>query len=72
MREEPGERPSESRIREAATLGVDTFVVACPKDYTMYTDAVKTAGYEGRMVVCDVAELVAQAVGVRAEVLAQV
>jgi Fe-S oxidoreductase len=72
MREEPGERPSESRIREAATLGVDTFVVACPKDYTMYTDAVKTAGYEGSMVVCDVAELVAQAVGVRAEVLAQV
>lgn len=53
------ERPSESRAREAAALdGVDVFVVACPKDLTMYRDAVKTAGLEGRIVVKDLIELV--------------
>ena len=40
-----GERPSENRIREALELGaVDLFVVACPKDVTMYEDAIKTTG----------------------------
>jgi len=52
------ERPSENRIREAVALGVDTFVVACPKDFTMYSDAVKTTGNEDKMVVADLVELV--------------
>jgi Fe-S oxidoreductase len=56
------ERPSESRIREAAELdGVTTFVVACPKDVTMYRDAVKTTGHEDRIVVKDLMELVHEA-----------
>jgi Fe-S oxidoreductase len=56
------ERPSESRIREAVGLeGVTTFVVACPKDVTMYRDAVKTTGYEDRIVVKDLIELVHEA-----------
>ncbi|MHB8456994.1 MAG: (Fe-S)-binding protein [Acidimicrobiales bacterium] len=52
------ERPSENRVKEAVALGVDTFVVACPKDYTMYSDAVKTTGNEGRLEVVDLVELV--------------
>jgi Fe-S oxidoreductase len=56
------ERPSESRIREASDLdGVTAFVVACPKDVTMYKDAVKTAGQEDRLVVKDLIELVREA-----------
>jgi Fe-S oxidoreductase len=55
------ERPAESRIREAAALGVGCLVVACPKDLTMYRDAVKTAGLEGRIVVRDLIELVDEA-----------
>lgn len=56
------ERPAESRVREAAALpGVQYFVVACPKDLTMYRDAVKTAGLEGRLIVKDLIELVAEA-----------
>jgi Fe-S oxidoreductase len=56
------ERPSESRIREAAELeGVTSFVVACPKDITMYRDAVKTTGFEERLVVKDLIELVYEA-----------
>lgn len=70
MGEEPGkERPSENRIREAVALGVDTFVVACPKDYVMFTDAVKTSGNEGRIVVRDIAELVEEALGIPVEVV---
>jgi hypothetical protein len=41
--------------------GVTTFVVACPKDVTMYRDAVKTTGYEDRLVVKDLIELVYEA-----------
>ncbi|MDA8324514.1 MAG: (Fe-S)-binding protein, partial [Actinomycetota bacterium] len=55
------ERPSENRIREAVALGVDHFVVACPKDYVMYNDAVKTTGNEGKLTVIDLVQLVDQA-----------
>ena len=55
------ERPSENRIREAVALGVDHFVVACPKDFVMYTDAVKTTGNEERITVIDLVQLVDQA-----------
>lgn len=59
------ERPSESRIREAAFLsGVTDFIVACPKDVTMYRDAVKTTGFEDRLVVRDIIELVAESMGI--------
>ncbi len=56
------ERPSESRIREAVALeGVQTFIVACPKDLTMFRDAVKTTGNEQRLEVKDLIDLVAEA-----------
>lgn len=56
------QRPSENRIEEAVGLeDVQVFIVACPKDVTMYKDAVKTTGHEGRMVVKDLIELVQEA-----------
>ena len=55
------ERPSESRIREAAELnGIQYFVVSCPKDITMYQDAVKTTGHENDLQVKDLIELVVE------------
>jgi Fe-S oxidoreductase len=58
------ERPSESRIREAVALdGVTDFIVACPKDITMYRDAVKTTGHEEQIMVKDIIELVGEALG---------
>ncbi|MGZ8723943.1 MAG: heterodisulfide reductase-related iron-sulfur binding cluster [Aeromicrobium sp.] len=51
------ERPSENRIREASTLDVELFVVSCPKDFTMYTDAAKTVGCDDRLKVADIAQL---------------
>ncbi|MBI2822561.1 MAG: 4Fe-4S dicluster domain-containing protein [Acidobacteria bacterium] len=58
------ERASEQRIREALRVGeVRYFVTACPKDYTMYADAVKSSGNEGKIEVKDLIELVAEAMG---------
>lgn len=63
MEEKPGrERPSEMRIREAVALeGTQSLVVACPKDITMFRDAVKTTGNESRLQVKDLIELVHEA-----------
>ncbi len=62
--DQPGqERPSENRIREALTLpDVKLFVVACPKDVTMYEDAIKTSGNADRIELRELTELVAEAV----------
>jgi Fe-S oxidoreductase len=56
-------RPAEQRITEALALdGVSTFVVACPKDASMYSAAVTTLGCEGRIRVRELAELVLEAI----------
>src|SRR3990172_1263524 len=56
------ERPGENRIREALNLdAVQYFVVACPKDVTMYRDAVKTVGQERSIEIKDIIELVEEA-----------
>ncbi len=67
----PGERPAENRIREAlSTLEKfpngkkQLFIVTCPKDMIMYSDAVKTTGSEGRIEVRDLIQLVAEAIGI--------
>jgi len=59
LKETDAPRPSESRIHEATALDrVSTFVVCCPKDVTMYEDAVKTSGHEDEIEVRELTELV--------------
>ncbi len=56
------ERASESRVREAAALdAISVLVTACPKDITMFRDAVKTTGNAERIFVKDLIELVSEA-----------
>jgi Fe-S oxidoreductase len=56
------DRPAHNRMREAAAIpGLQVFVVCCPKDLTMFEDALKGAGYEGRFVVRELIELVQEA-----------
>ena len=58
LRAEGSQRPSESRIDEAVALGsIDYFVVACPKDVTMYEDAIKTSGHQGEIELREMSEL---------------
>ena len=73
----PGERPAENRIKEALTTfekypseKKQLFIVTCPKDMIMYSDAVKTTGSEGKIEVRDLIQLVAEAVGVDELILA--
>jgi len=57
-----GKRSAELRVSEAASLdGVGTLVVACPKDYVMFADAVKAAGLDGSLRIRDIIELVEEA-----------
>jgi Fe-S oxidoreductase len=55
-----GEKIAEVRVREAAATGAGTIVTACPFCFSNLDDAVKTAGFEGRLEVKDLTELVAQ------------
>ncbi len=61
--DQPGqERPSENRIREAVDLPeVELFVVSCPKDVTMYEDAIKTSGNAERIELRELTELIEEA-----------
>jgi Fe-S oxidoreductase len=59
LKAEDSARPSEMRIDEAVALGgIDYFVVACPKDVTMYEDAIKTSGHQGEIELRELSELV--------------
>ena len=56
------DRPAHNRMREAAAIpGLQVFVVSCPKDLTMFEDALKATGHEGRFVVRELIELVQEA-----------
>ena len=59
----PGqERPSENRIHEAVALAdVELFVVTCPKDVTMYEDAIKTSGNADKIELRELTELIEEA-----------
>jgi len=59
-------RPSELRIDEAVSLSkVDYFVVACPKDVTMYEDAIKTSGHQGEIELRELSELVLESLALQ-------
>ena len=60
----PGQqRPSENRIQEALTLpDVELFIVTCPKDVTMYEDAIKTTGSQDKIQLRELTELIEEAV----------
>ena len=58
------ERPGEQRIREAAEIpAVRYFVVACPKDFTMFRGTVNATGNQGRLEVKDLIEFLENAIG---------
>ncbi len=55
------ERLSERRVREAVETGADVLVVCCPYEVSRFEDAVKSTGNEGKLLVKDIIELVAEA-----------
>jgi Fe-S oxidoreductase len=62
------QRPSEQRIAEAVALGaLDYFVVCCPKDVTMYEDAIKTSGHQDELELRELSELVLESLDLPVE-----
>jgi Fe-S oxidoreductase len=63
MADHVNERLSENRVREAVETGADVLAVCCPYEVSRFEDAVKSTGNEGKLVVRDIAELIAEALG---------
>jgi len=57
--------PARRRIREAAASGANVLAVACPKCLIMLEDALKAEGFEDKLVVKDIVEIVAGAWGIQ-------
>ena len=57
------ERLSERRIREAIATGADVLAVGCPYETSRFEDAVKVMGYDKKMIVRDVTELLTESMG---------
>ncbi len=57
-----GERLAEIRVRDAADIGAEVIATACPFCLLTLEDAVKTMGYEEKIQVLDIMELVSTAI----------
>ena len=55
------ERLSERRVKEAVATGADVLAVSCPYEVSRFEDALKVFGFDKKMIVRDVTELVAEA-----------
>jgi Fe-S oxidoreductase len=60
-------RLSEKRVLEAVETGADTLCVVCPYEVSRFEDAVKSTNNDGALQVLDIAELLAQALGLAAD-----
>jgi len=57
------ERLSERRIQEATATGANVLAVSCPYEISRFEDALKVMGYENKMLVRDIVELLAESLG---------
>jgi len=57
------ERLSDIRIKEAIDTNADILAVACPYEIPRFEDALKTAGYDKKMIVKDISELIVESMG---------
>jgi len=55
-----GRRLSDERVRQAADTGATTLAVSCPYELSRFEDAAKVTGLEGRLIVRDIIELLAE------------
>jgi Fe-S oxidoreductase len=58
------ERLSERRVREAVATGADVLAISCPYEVSRFEDALKVLGYDNKMVVRDITELLAESMEV--------
>ncbi len=58
------ERLSDRRVKEAVATGADVLAISCPYEVSRFEDSLKVLGYDDKMVVRDVVELLAEAMEV--------
>ena len=56
------ERLSEKRVRQALDVGAEIIATACPWCYSQIADGIKTSNNEGKIIVKDIAELLAECI----------
>ncbi|MCL2025502.1 MAG: (Fe-S)-binding protein [Leptospirales bacterium] len=56
-----GERLAQTRVKEAAEMDIDIIATACPFCLLTLEDAVKTTGFEEKILIKDISELIAEA-----------
>ncbi|MBI3950485.1 MAG: (Fe-S)-binding protein [Acidobacteria bacterium] len=57
------ERLSDRRVKEAIATGADVLAVACPYEVSRFEDSLKVMGYDHKMIVRDIVELLAESLG---------
>lgn len=57
LKDHVDERLAEVRVREAVATGADVLAVCCPFEVSLFEDAAKSTGNDGRIVVRDIIEL---------------
>jgi Fe-S oxidoreductase len=57
------ERLSEKRVKEAVASGADVIAVSCHYEIPRFEDAIKVMGYDQRIIVRDVVELLTESMG---------
>jgi len=57
------ERLADRRVKEAVATGADVLAVSCPYEVSRFEDSLKVLGFDKKMVVRDVVELLAEALG---------
>jgi Fe-S oxidoreductase len=60
FKEKGMERMSDRRVKEAVATGADVLAVSCPYELFRFEDSLKTLGYDKKMVVRDVVELLVE------------
>jgi len=63
IQERVKDRLADRRVQQATATGAETLAVACPFEPARFEDAVKITGYEGKMIVRDIIELLAESMG---------
>ena len=54
------ERLSDRRVKEALATGADVLAIGCDYEFSRFEDALKVGNGDGRMVVRDIVELLAE------------
>ena len=62
--EHGGRRLSDDRVQMAEATGADTLAVSCPYELSRFEDSVKVLGFDNRLVVRDIIELLAESMGI--------